>query len=61
MRIVREEAEWVSRPTASASLGVPVGIELGAEWSEPTWLKLADAFEQLAKVRRPPASTPPAR
>ena len=49
-----------SRPTASAPLGVPVGIELlGAEWSEGTLLKMAYAFEQLAKVRRPPASTPP--
>ena len=27
--------------------------------SEATLLKLAYAFEQLAKVRRPPASTPP--
>jgi len=49
-----------SRPTASAPLGVPVGIELlGPEWSEPALLRLAYAFEQLAKVRRPPASTPP--
>ena len=49
-----------SRPTSSAPLGVPVGIELlGPEWSEPMLLKLAYAFEQLAKVRRPPASAPP--
>jgi Asp-tRNA(Asn)/Glu-tRNA(Gln) amidotransferase A subunit family amidase len=49
-----------SRPTASAPLGVPVGIELlGPEWSEPTLLGLAYAFEQAARPRRPPASTPP--
>ena len=36
------------------------GIELlGAEWSEPVLLKLAFAYEQLAKTRRPPPSTPP--
>ena len=49
-----------STPTADAPLGVPVGIELlGPEWTEPTLLKLAYAFEQGARVRKPPASTPP--
>jgi amidase len=49
-----------SPPTRSAPLGVPVGIELlGPEWSEPTLLALAFAFEQAAKPRRAPASTPP--
>jgi Asp-tRNA(Asn)/Glu-tRNA(Gln) amidotransferase A subunit family amidase len=49
-----------SRPTASAPLGVPVGIELlGPEWSEPTLIALAFAFEQMTNARRPPASTPP--
>ncbi len=49
-----------SEPTANAPLGVPVGIELlGPEWSEPTLLKLAYAFEQGAHVRKPPRSTPP--
>ncbi len=49
-----------SRPTPSAPLGVPVGIEiLGPEYSEPRLLALAFAFEQLARPRRPPASTPP--
>jgi Asp-tRNA(Asn)/Glu-tRNA(Gln) amidotransferase A subunit family amidase len=51
-----------STPTATAPLGVPVGLEiLGPEWSEPTLLKLAYAFEQHAKPRRAPASTPPLR
>jgi Asp-tRNA(Asn)/Glu-tRNA(Gln) amidotransferase A subunit family amidase len=49
-----------SPPTPNAPIGVPVGLELlGPEWSEPVLLKLAFAFEQAAKVRRPPPSTPP--
>ena len=49
-----------STPTASAPLGVPIGIELlGPDWSEPILIKLAYAFEQIAKVRKSPASTPP--
>jgi amidase len=48
-----------SAPTPSAPLGVPVGIELlGAEWSEATLFRLAYAFEQRARIRKPPASTP---
>jgi amidase len=51
-----------SGPTPSAPIGVPVGLELlGPEWSEPTLLKLAYAFEQHARARKPPASTPPLR
>ena len=49
-----------STPTASAPLGVPVGAELlGLDFSEPRLLSLAHAFEQAARVRRPPPSTPP--
>jgi Asp-tRNA(Asn)/Glu-tRNA(Gln) amidotransferase A subunit family amidase len=49
-----------SRPSVSAPLGVPVGIELlGPEWSEPTLIALAFAFEQAVKPRRSPAATPP--
>jgi amidase len=49
-----------SPPTATAPIGVPVGLELlGPEWSEPMLFKLAFAFEQAAKVRKPPQSTPP--
>ena len=44
-----------SEPGASAPLGVPVGIELlGPEWTEPTLIGLAYAFEQATSVRRPP-------
>jgi amidase len=51
-----------SPPTSTAPLGVPVGIELlGPEWSEPTLLRLAYAYEQGARQRKPPLSTPPLR
>jgi Asp-tRNA(Asn)/Glu-tRNA(Gln) amidotransferase A subunit family amidase len=49
-----------SPPTASAPIGVPIGLELlGPEWSELELFRLAYAFEQAARVRKPPASTPP--
>jgi Asp-tRNA(Asn)/Glu-tRNA(Gln) amidotransferase A subunit family amidase len=48
-----------SPPTATAPIGVPVGIELlGPDWSEPRLLALAYAFEQRAGARRPPVGTP---
>jgi Asp-tRNA(Asn)/Glu-tRNA(Gln) amidotransferase A subunit family amidase len=48
-----------SAPTATAPIGVPIGLELlGPEWSEPTLFKLAFAFEQATHARKPPASTP---
>jgi amidase len=51
-----------SRPTATAPLGVPVGAELLAgDFSEAKLLAYAYAFEQAAKVRQPPLSTPPLR
>lgn len=38
----------------------PIAIEfLGRPWSEPTLFRIAYAYEQLSKVRKPPASTPP--
>lgn len=47
-----------SAPTASAPLGVPVGAEmLGLDFTEARLLSLAHAFEQAARVRRPPVST----
>lgn len=48
-----------SKPTATASIGVPVGIEfLGRPWSEPTLIKIAYGFEQGTKFRRPLVSVP---
>jgi amidase len=49
-----------SPATATAPIGVPVGLELlGPEWSEPVLFKLAYAFERASRVRKGPASTPP--
>lgn len=49
-----------SAPTATAPIGVPVGLEiLGAEWSEGRLLGIAYAFEQATHARRAPRSTPP--
>jgi len=39
--------------------GLPVGISFfGRAWSEPTLIKIAYGFEQLTKVRKPPAFLP---
>jgi amidase len=49
-----------STPTATAPIGVPVGIEfLGQPFSEPQLLKIAYSFEQAMPARKPPQSTPP--
>ena len=49
-----------STPTASAPLGVPVGLELlGREWSEGTLIRLGYAYELATGHRKAPASTPP--
>ena len=51
-----------SPPTATAPIGVPVGLELlGPDWSEPTLFRLAYAFEQATRLRKPPPSAPPIR
>jgi amidase len=41
--------------TAGSVFGLPVGISFfGRAWSEPTLIKLAYAFEQATKARKPP-------
>ena len=41
---------------------LPAGMTLfGRAWSEPVLIKLAYAYEQATRHRRPPASTPPLR
>jgi Asp-tRNA(Asn)/Glu-tRNA(Gln) amidotransferase A subunit family amidase len=48
-----------SKPTASAPIGVPVGLEiLGRPWSEPVLIEIAYSFEKAAKFRKVPVSTP---
>lgn len=47
-------------PTATAPLGVPVGMEvLGPAWTEARLLSFAAAFEHAVGGRRTPLSTPP--
>ena len=44
-----------SKPTATAPIGVPIGLEmLGRPWSEPTLLTIAYGLEQAAGARKPP-------
>jgi Asp-tRNA(Asn)/Glu-tRNA(Gln) amidotransferase A subunit family amidase len=44
-----------SAPTATAPIGVPVGLEiLGPEWSESRLFNLAYSFEQASHARKPP-------
>ena len=48
-----------SSPTATAALGVPVGIEfLGRPWSEKLLIEIGYGYEQATKHRRPPRSAP---
>jgi len=44
-----------SAPTATAPIGVPIGVEfIAAPWQEPTLLEIAYSFEQHTKYRRTP-------
>ena len=50
----------ISMPAGFTVDGLPIGLELlGGAWTEATLLKYAFAWEQSAKPRRPPFSTPP--
>jgi amidase len=48
-----------SSPTATAPIGVPIGIEfMGRPWGEGTLIEVAYSFEQATLYRRPPSATP---
>jgi amidase len=48
-----------SAPTATAPIGVPVGVELlGRPFAEPTLIKLGYSFEQATHLRKQPVSAP---
>jgi amidase len=49
-----------SKPTATAPIGVPVGMDiLGRPWNEGRLIQIARGFEHATQARRPPASAPP--
>ena len=49
----------ISVPAGFTPDGLPVGVEfLGRAWTEPELIKLAYAYEQATRHRRPPDSTP---
>jgi amidase len=49
-----------SNPTATAPLGVPIGMDiLGRPWSEGRLIQIAHGFEEATHFRKPPNSTPP--
>jgi Asp-tRNA(Asn)/Glu-tRNA(Gln) amidotransferase A subunit family amidase len=49
----------ITVPAGFTSDGLPIGLELmGREYAEPLLLKLAYAYEQGTRHRRPPATTP---
>lgn len=49
-----------SKPTATAPLGIPVGMDiLGKPWSEAKLLSLAYSFEQATHLRRSPERASP--
>ena len=49
-----------TKPTATAGIGVPVGIEiLGRPWSEGILIEIGYSYEQGTKERKAPPSTPP--
>jgi amidase len=67
-----DNSQFFSPTTGFPSVQVPMGYTLGGRlpagmtifgraWSEATLLKLAYAYEQATRHRRPPVSTPPLR
>ena len=52
----------ITVPAGHAFGELPVGVTfMGRRWSEPTLIKIAFAFEQATRVRRPPEFLPTLR
>ncbi len=52
----------ITVPMGFVGDGLPVGLQIyGDAWSEPTLIRIAYAYEQATRHRRPPAATPPLR
>ena len=52
-------ASTIAVPAGFTAQGLPVGITfLGRPYSEATMIKLAYAYEQATRHRKPPATTP---
>jgi Asp-tRNA(Asn)/Glu-tRNA(Gln) amidotransferase A subunit family amidase len=48
-----------SNPTATAPIGVPVGMDiLGRPWSEGRLIQIAESFERATHYRKPPVTAP---
>jgi Asp-tRNA(Asn)/Glu-tRNA(Gln) amidotransferase A subunit family amidase len=67
-----DNSQFFSPITGFPAINVPIGYSRGGTlpagmtiygrpWSEPMLIKLAYAYEQATRHRRPPASTPPLR
>jgi Asp-tRNA(Asn)/Glu-tRNA(Gln) amidotransferase A subunit family amidase len=50
----------ITVPMGSVYGDLPAGLQiLGRPWSEPTLIRIAYAYEQASRHRRPPAASPP--
>ncbi len=66
-----DNSQFYSPTTGFPAINVPMGYTrgvlpagitfFGRAWSEPTLIRLAYAYEQATRHRRPPATTPPLR
>jgi amidase len=66
-----DNSQFYSPATGFPSINVPMGYTrevlpagitfFGRAWDEPTLIRLAYAYEQATKHRRPPATTPPVK
>ena len=51
--------KWSPVTRSVVHAGLPVGVSfIGRAWSEPTLIKLAFAYEQATRLRKPPEFLP---